>query len=85
MEDNFVAKSLGEPLRRSPLFRARKLPITDFSGHSGAESGVAPDYTPEGVQHHCSAQSIAQSNSGFHSGFAKQQKHSYKKHDIFCS
>jgi hypothetical protein len=41
---------------------------------------VAPACTLERVQRHCSAQS----NSGFHSGFAKQQKHSYKKCDIFC-
>jgi hypothetical protein len=41
---------------------------------------VAPACTPERLPGHCSARS----NSGFHSGFAKQQNHSYKKRDIFC-
>ena len=37
-------KTVGE---EAPFYRARKLPVTEFSGRSGAEPGAAPDYTPE--------------------------------------
>jgi hypothetical protein len=37
----------GTVREEAPFYRARKLPVTEFLGRSGAEPGVAPDFTPE--------------------------------------
>jgi hypothetical protein len=69
----------------APFYRARKLPVTEFLGRSTEEPEVAPDCTPERVQHHYPVRSRARSHSGFHSGYAKQQNTHTKNATTFAS
>jgi hypothetical protein len=76
--------------KKTPYIAPQKSNHYRFFGHPGAARS-SPEQSPEWLrpilwsEYPATAQpGAARSNTGFHSGFAKQQNHSDEKRDNFC-
>jgi hypothetical protein len=84
------SRTLANLGKKTPYIAPQKTNRYRFFGHPEAAQS-SPEQSQEWLrpvlrsEYPTTAQpGAARSNSGFHSGFAKQQNHSYEKRDIFC-